>query len=303
MKLNTELNTKLSTKKSETLKSHLAAIAFTAPFLFFYTLFMLYPVFKGAYTSLFNYRLGMKSRFVGLANYINAFQDIDFWKSLWHTIYFVLISTPVLVVAGLVLALIINANIPGRSFFRWAYFVPFTLSISVVTNLWMLMLQPHSGFLNVLTQKLGIGNIPWLNNPNLAWVSVLMATLWWTVGFNMVLFLAGLQEIPEQLYEAAKIDGANSWQCFKGITLPSLRGVAGMICLLQVIASFKLFGQTYLMLGGGPGNATRTLVQYIYETGFQNRQMGLASAYSVILLFVMLAVSFIQNRVSAAQKK
>lgn len=219
--------------------------------------------------------------------------------SLWHTVFFVLISTPVLVMVGLLLALLINGRIPGRGFFRAAYFVPYTLSISVIANLWVLLLQPHSGFLNVLTQAMGIGNIPWLNSPSLAWVSVLAATLWWTVGFNMVLLLAGLQEIPQQLYEAANIDGADSWQTFRFIALPSLKGVLGMVSLLQIIASFKLFGQTYLMLGGGPGNGTRTLVQYIYEAGFQKRQMGLASAYSVLLLAVMLVVSMIQNKVTS----
>lgn len=293
---------KKSMRKMQQVRLYMTAAAFLLPYMVFYALFMLYPILKGGYISLFKYSLGTDPVFVGLKNYAETFADADFWLSLWHTVFFVLISTPSLVIIGLLFALLINAKIPGQGFFRAAYFIPYTLSISVITNLWVLLLQPHSGFLNVLTQAIGIGNIPWLNSPRLAWVSVLIATLWWTVGFNMILLLAGLREVPQQLYEAAKMDGAGSWQSFRHITLPSLKGVLGMVSLLQVIASFKLFGQTYLMLGGGPGNSTRTLVQYIYEAGFQKRQMGLASAYSVLLLVLMLLVSMVQNKAASSKQ-
>jgi multiple sugar transport system permease protein len=149
--------------------------------------------------------------------------------------------------------------------------------------------------MNAILHRIGVvQEIFWLSNANLAWISILIATVWWTVGFNMVLFLAGLQEIPEDLYEAASIDGANKRQQFRYITLPSLRGVIALIMVLQSIASFKLFGQPWLMTQGGPGTATRTLVQYIYETGFRGNDMGQASAMSYVLFVIMIVFAVIQ---------
>jgi len=285
-------------KKKERLKTTIAFIGFLAPFMTFYLLFMMFPIVRGAYISLYNFSLGMTPEFVGLRNYVTALNDRHFWSSLGNTVYFVLISTPVLLLVALGLALITNSKIPWKSFFRVAYFLPFTLALSVITNIWVLLLQSHSGFLNVFTRSIGIGDIPWLTNPSLAWVSVLIATLWWTVGFSMVLLLAGLQEIPPQLYEAAEIDGAGRLKCFFHITLPSMRNVLTMVCLLQIIASFRLFGQPFLMLGGGPGTATRTIVQYIYQTGFQNRQIGMASTQSILMLVVIILVTVILNRLT-----
>jgi len=291
-----------SAKKKEKFKTTLYAIVFLAPFMTFYSLFMLYPILRGAYISLFRFSLGMTPEFVGIANYVATLTDRHFWGSLWNTLFFVIISTPTLLLMAMAFALITNSKIPGRGFFRVVFFLPFTLALSVITNIWVLLLQSHTGFLNVFTASIGIGDIPWLSNPNLAWASVLMATLWWTVGFSMVLLLAGLQEIPQQLYEAAEIDGAGRVKSFFYITLPSMKNVLSMVCLLQIIASFRLFGQPFLMLGGGPGTATRTIVQYIYQTGFQNRQMGMAGTQSVLMLVVMITVTVILNRITRERK-
>jgi multiple sugar transport system permease protein len=273
----------------------LLAWLFLLPYLFFYLWFMFYPILKGFIISLNKWTIGVDPKFIGLKNYEVMIKDTNFWESLWNTVYFVLISTPSLVVVGLILALFVNARLKGTTFLRSAFFLPHILSISVISSIWVFVLQPYTGLVNSILHRFGIAEeIFWLNEANLAWMSILIATIWWTVGFNMVLFLAGLQEIPDDLFEAARIDGANSWDCFWNITLPSLRGVIMLIVVLTSIASFKLFGQPWIMTHGGPGTATRTLVQYIYETGFRRNDMGLASAMSYVLFLVMILFAIIQ---------
>ncbi|HZG55755.1 sugar ABC transporter permease [Paenibacillus sp.] len=270
---------------------------FLLPYLVFYVWFMLYPIYKGFIMSLHEWAIGIEPEFIGLGNYAEMLTDRHFWEALWHTVYFVIISTPSLVVVGLLLALIVNAGLKGTTFLRSAFFLPHILSISVISSIWVFILQPYTGLMNTILHKLGVVNeIFWLSDANLAWFSILIATVWWTVGFNMVLFLAGLQEIPDDWYEAARIDGANAWDSFWNITIPSLRGVILLIVVLQSIASFKLFGQPWLMTQGGPGTATRPLVQYIYETGFKANEMGLASAMSYILFLVMILIAYFQYK-------
>ncbi|CAG7657017.1 carbohydrate ABC transporter permease [Paenibacillus allorhizosphaerae] len=278
-------------RKSE----NIAAYLFLLPFLIIYSMFMLYPIIRGFVTSLNKVSISMDYTFVGLANYAEMFRDRYFWEALWNTFYFVLISTPTLIVVGLGLALIVNAKLKGTTLLRSVFFLPFVLSISVISSIWVFILQPYTGLLNTFLHKLGVvQELFWLDQPQLAWISVLIATVWWTVGFNMVLFLAGLQEIPEDIYEAARIDGADAWRQFTAITLPSIKSVMLLTVVLQTISSFKLFGQTYLMTKGGPGTSTRTLVQYIYEKGFIERDMGFASAMSYVLFVVTIAFAIIQ---------
>jgi multiple sugar transport system permease protein len=282
-------------KKRKSSPEQWIAWLFLLPYLIFYLWFMLYPIYKGFIISLHEWAIGVEPEFVGLKNYAVMLKDRHFWEALWHTVYFVILSTPSLVVVGLVLALIVNARLKGTTFLRSAFFLPHILSISVISSIWVFVLQPYTGLMNAILHKLGIvQEIFWLSDVHLAWISILIATVWWTVGFNMVLFLAGLQEIPDDLYEAARIDGANAWESFRYITLPSLRGVILLIVVLQSIASFKLFGQPWLMTQGGPGTATRPLVQYIYETGFRANEMGLASAMSYVLFLVMILFAVIQ---------
>jgi multiple sugar transport system permease protein len=274
---------------------NLKAYLFLAPFLIVYSLFMLYPIIKGFIISLHDWTLGMDSTFVGFQNYITMFKDSYFWEALGNTILFVLISTPALIFVGLGIALLVNAGLKGTTFLRSVFFLPYVLSISVIASIWVFILQPYTGLLNTFLHEMGFAKeIFWLGDENLAWVSILLATIWWTVGFNMVLFLAGLQEIPDEYYEAAKMDGANSWKQFISITLPSLKGVMLLTVVLQTINSFKLFGQPYLMTNGGPGTETRALVQYIYEKGFIEQQMGVASSMSYVLFAITIVFAFIQ---------
>jgi multiple sugar transport system permease protein len=284
-------------KRKRTIKSNLTAWAFLLPFMILYGWFMLYPILQGFITSFTTGALGVERTFIGMENYLRMLKDTAFWESMWNTIYFVLISTPTIVAFGLILALIVNAKLKGTTFLRVTYFMPYMLSISVMASIWVFILQPYTGLMNSILHQLGISEeIFWLGEANLAWLSVLMATIWWTVGFNMVLFLAGLQEIPEDIYEAADIDGANGWEKFRYITLPSLKGVITLVVILQSVASFKIFGQPWLMTGGGPGTSTRPLVQYIYEIGFTEWDPGYASAVSYVLFAVMALIAFVQYK-------
>jgi len=294
---------RIKKESSEVMKNNISAWLFLFPFLFLYGWFMLYPIIKGFYISLTKGSFGVESEFVWFENYIEMFKDYHFWEALWNTVYFVFISTPTIVVIGLIMALIVNSKLVGTSFLRSIFFMPYMLAISVVTSIWVFILQPYTGLLNSILHQLGIEKeIFWLSEPTLAWFSILFATLWWTVGFNMVLFLAGLQEIPDEIYEAAEIDGAGPWKKFWYITLPSLKGVMVLVIILQSIASFKLFGQPWLMTGGGPGTSTRPLVQYIYEVGFKEWNPGYASAMSYVLFLVMIIFAFIQYKLMSEKR-
>ncbi|WP_280770692.1 carbohydrate ABC transporter permease [Salipaludibacillus daqingensis] len=285
-------------KKRERWKMNITAWIFLFPFVFLYLIFMVYPIIEGFIISLTTGGFGGDREFIGLSNYTTMLTDVYFWEALWNTVIFVLISTPSIVVLGLMMALLVNLGLKGTTIMRAAFFVPYMLSISVMTSIFVFIFQPYTGLLNEILQSIGLieGEIFWLGETGLAWFSILVATLWWTVGFNMVLFLAGLQDISDEWYEAADMDGANAWQKFWHITLPSLRGVLTLVVILQSVASFKLFGQPWLMTGGGPGTSTRPLVQYIYELGFRNWNPGYASAVSYVLFLVMMIFAFIQYK-------
>lgn len=220
--------------------------------------------------------------------------DAIFWKSLGNTIEFVLLSTPLIVGIGLLLALALNGSGRALGFFRTLFFTPYVFSVSVLTLIWGYLLNPQRGILAAFLDKFGIDPIPWLTNPDLAMPAIVFTTLWWTMGFNMVLFLAGLQDIEPSLYEAADLDGAGTWGKFRYVTIPGLQRTLLLVIILQVIASFQIFGQVYIMTRGGPAGTTRVLVQHIYESGFRDFSLGYASAMSIFLFAIMLVVSFLQ---------
>ncbi len=284
------------------LKENLIAWCFVLPFLIFFLGFLLYPILKGINLSLYDATLGGSMTFTGIKNYIKIFQDKGFWQALFNTLYFVVISTPAIVLFGFVFAMFINSKLKGTTFIRVCLFSPYVLSMSVVTGLWVFIFQPYTGLVTQITGRFGIGEMFWLNTKWLVWLAVLITTVWWTVGFNMILFLAGLQDIPADIYEAAGIDGASSGQVLFSITIPMLKDTIALVIMLQTIASFKLFGQTYLMAGGGPGTHTRTIVHYIYETGFTNRKMGSAAAMSFVFFIVVFAITMLQNKILGKKK-
>jgi len=266
--------------------------ALASPFFILYFLFLLWPVLAAAWKSLFSDSLaGGEADFRGLGNYGELLGDGDFWASMWHTVLFTLLSTPPLVVIPLALALLVNRVAKGQWLFRLAFFAPYVLPVSVIVLIWNWLYQPGFGLINGYLVKLGFAEVNWLGAEGTAMISVVIATVWWTLGFSFVLFLAGLQEISKELYEAAALDGANAWQQVRRITLPLLVPTTVLVAVLQVIASLKVFDQIYLLLQGGPNFSTRPAIQYIYENGFTQYRVGYASALSMVFFLLIVAVS------------
>lgn len=270
-----------------------AAAIFVAPFLVLYLLFIIGPALYGLLMSFFNTSLvhsGLSS-FAGVSNYAEALSSKDFWSSLWHTIWFTILTTPPLILLAFVFALLADRVKRGRWFFRLAFFAPYILPSAVVALIWIWMYTPALGLLSNALTSVGIAPPDWLGNPSWAMPSLAITTVWWTLGFNFVLYLAGLQEIPRELYEAAAIDGATPWQQIRRITIPLLARTTTLVAVLQVIASLKVFDQMYIMTSGGPNFVTRSILQYVYDQGFTNYRVGYAAAVSTLFFLVVLGVS------------
>jgi multiple sugar transport system permease protein len=299
-KLEVQNQTTKAVKKNKVMNAilnEMSALVFLAPFLVFFIIFYIWPVLKGGYMSFFSWGVAGMNKYVGLKNYVNIINNKDFYTYLWHSFYFLLISAPIILVVGLALAMIINQKIAFRNTIRGMYFLPYVLSVSVVSFIWLRMFDSSSGLVNAILSKIGLpGKINWLTDPHFAWWAIDLTTVWWTVGFVMILFLAGLQEIPRELYEASEIDGANSISKFLYITLPSLSGVIRVQIFFQIIAGLRIFGQPHIMTQGGPGDETNTIIRYIYMTGFKKDQFGMASAQSILFCIVMLIVAALQYR-------
>jgi multiple sugar transport system permease protein len=229
--------------------------------------------------------------FAGFRNYSEALQSSEFWESLWHTIWFTILTTPPLVVLALVFALLTERVRRGRWFFRLAFFLPYVLPSAVVALIWMWLYTPELGLANKITTTFGFTAPNWLGDPNWAMISLAITTVWWTLGFNFVLYLAGLQDIPRDLYEASSIDGAGPWQQIRRITVPLLWRTTALVVVLQIIASLKVFDQMYIMTSGGPNFSTRSALQYVYDVGFTNYRTGYAAAASTLFFVVVLAIS------------
>ena len=264
----------------------------TTPFFLLYFLFLLWPVISAAWKSLFSDSLaGGSSSWRGLGNYGELLGDSDFWWAMWHTLWFTVLSSVPLVVLPLALALLVNRVAKGQWLFRLAFFAPYVLPVSVIVLIWQWLYQPGFGLINGYLTKIGLEEVNWLGAQGTAMIAVVIATVWWTLGFNFVLFLAGLQEIPRDLFEAAALDGAGPWQQIRRITLPLLMPTTVLVIVLQVIASLKVFDQIYLLLQGGPNFSTRPAVQYIYETGFTQYRTGYASALSIVFFLLIVLIS------------
>ncbi|WP_426504582.1 carbohydrate ABC transporter permease [Dactylosporangium sp. McL0621] len=237
------------------------------------------------------------ARYVGLDNFTRLFGDAVFWASLRNTVYFGVVVVPVQAGAALVLALLINVKVRGRNFFRTVYFLPVVMSMVVVSLLWRFMYQPN-GLVNQAVSAASLGHwhgTDWLNNPRTALPAIIFMSVWQAVGFHMVIWLAGLQTIPDELYEAAAIDGATGWQRFRYVTWPGLRWTRTFILVTITIATFSLFTQISVMTGGGPLDATTTVVFMAVRTGYEQHATGYASAISLVFFVLVLAVSAVQR--------
>jgi multiple sugar transport system permease protein len=271
---------------------------FLAPFLALFGTFVIAPAVLGAWISLHRYDYTLPGKpFVGLENYIRLFTPGSltfetFWGSMRATAIFTVASVPLLLVIPLLVALLMNQKFTGRNAFRAAFFAPYVLGVAVIAVLWRYLLDANIGLVNYYLGAIGLpDNIAWTTSTPWVWVTLVGVTVWWTLGFNAVIYLAGLQDIDAVLYEAARVDGANAWQQFWNVTFPGLRPVLSFVTLVTIIGSANMFGQSYLMTQGGPGRETRTAIYQIAETGLVNYQMGDAAAMSYVLTFFLILLS------------
>jgi len=279
-------------------RDSLSAIPFLIPFFVVFIVFRVFPIAWGFILSLFDRDLlGMRNTFIGLGNYSALLQDNVFWASLWNTFRYVVMSTPTIIPMSLILALLLVRPMRWGGVFRVIFFLPRVLSVAVVSVVWVWILQPRYGLLNNVLASFGIPAIGWLTNPAWAMFSIVIVDIWWVVGFQMIIFIAGLSQIDAQLYEAAWVDGANPWQSFWHITFPGIRPSLLFVLVMHVIGAFQIFGKVFIMTGGGPQGSTRVLVQYIYESGFEHYRMGYASALAYVLMFFILLFTLLQFRV------
>ncbi|MFG2502135.1 carbohydrate ABC transporter permease [Streptomyces sp. NPDC048441] len=266
------------------------------PFALFYLVFLvgplIYTVVAGFFeTSLLKSGLG---EFAGLSNYSAVLGDAEFWRTLRNTLWFTVLTTVPLVLLSLVLALLADRFVRGRWFFRFAFFAPFVLPSAVVSLLFMFIYADQLGLAQEVVTWFGVDTPPsWLGDPDWAMISIAAATVWWTVGFNFVLYLAGLQDVPREVHEAAAIDGAGPWQRIRHVVVPMLGRTTTLVTVLQIIASLKVFDQIYMMTNGGPDGSTRPSLQLIYDTGFVEGRVGYASTVSLLLFLVILFVSLV----------
>jgi multiple sugar transport system permease protein len=268
---------------------------FVLPHFVFFALFLLFPIFRGLQISAYDWKIMLKEQeFIGLANYQALMNDRIFWESLRHTANFVLITVTINILLGLIVAAGLKHSFFGRDFLRVLFYAPGILSVSVLGIVGIRIWDTQLGIVNYfVTTLLGGPRISWLGNPDIVIPALAITTVWWTFGFPMLVFLAGLQNIPEELYEAAKIDGANTWQSFTHITIPLIMPTMLFVTVTQFIAHMQVFAQPYIITGGGPGNASRTAVMYLYETAWKFFRFGYASSIAVVLAVIMIVVTVI----------
>ena len=285
-----------------------ALIIFLGPALGAIFLFFFIPVlaaFAISFTDFDIYSLAKLSRlrFIGLANYLNLMHDPLFWKALGNTFYFVLVAGPLNVIVALGAALLLNSKLVRfKALFRLSYFIPVVTTLVAVAIVWRFIYHPKFGVLNYLLGFAGIDPIDWLGDPLWAMPAIILMSVWKNFGYNMIIFIAGLQNIPEYLYEAAVIEGANRWQIFRKITLPMLAPTTVFVSIITMIGFFQLFAEPYIMTQGGPLNRTLSIVQYMYQEGFRWWNMGYAAAIAFVLFFIIFIATLIQFRVQKSSE-
>ncbi|WP_460796331.1 carbohydrate ABC transporter permease [Microbacterium sp. GXF0217] len=285
-------------------REQLISWAFLAPFLVAFLLFLVWPIVHGIYLSFTDQSLtGAGGSLVGFANYAEALTDPVMWQSLWNTVWFTLLSTVPLVVIALIMAALVDRGLPGQWLWRLSFFMPYLLASTVISQIWVWIFNPQIGAANNILTSLGLEPIAWLQNPDTNMLSIVIATVWWTVGFNFLLYLAAMQNIPPQQYEAASLDGAGAWRQFWSITLPQLGPATVLILILQILASLKLFDQAYQMLGGVASDTTRSIVQYIYEAGFVSYRFGYSAAISYVFFAIIVIIGVAQALVTRRRKE
>jgi multiple sugar transport system permease protein len=271
------------------------APALTAIFVFFFI--PVISAFVISFTDFDIYAIGhySKFRFTGLDNYFKLFDNRLFWKALTNTFYFVIISGPLSIAVSLGAAMILNSKlVKFKGIFRLVYFMPVVTTLVAVSIVWRFIYHPEFGLLNYGLSFVGVEKIDWLGDPFWSMPSIIILSIWKNFGYNMIIFIAGLQNIPEELYEAAQIEGANGWQRFTKITLPMLAPTTVFITIITMIGYFQLFAEPYIMTQGGPLDSTLSIVLYMYQEGFRWWNMGYSSAIAFVLFVIILAGTLVQ---------
>jgi multiple sugar transport system permease protein len=284
-------------RRSWTHRQRYAAYLFVLPSLLFLALFVVYPIVTALYFSFTRYTLLEPPVWIGVSHYADLLADPRFLKAVGNTFLFALMTVPVGTALALLLALVIDRPLRGITFFRTTYYLPVVTSFVAVSFIWLWIYEPQFGVLNDLFEMLGLPRLHWLRDPSTALLSIAILSVWKNVGYNMVIYLAGLQGIPEQLYEAARVDGANAWQRFWKITLPLLSPTTFFVFVVYFIGALQMFVQAWILTQGGPLDSTLTVVYLIYSNGFEYLKMGYAAAMSMILFLIIAAVTFVNTRI------
>jgi len=289
--------TAVKIKGKEYKKNKFLPYLLVSPYLLFVLVFVVFPVLFCFFLTFNKWNIISSMHFVGFKNYSRLFHDRLFWKAITNTLQFLLVHIPLQLAISLFLAYLLNQKIKASAFFRASFFMPVIVSGVVVTILWQQLLGFDSGLINRMLISIGFTKVGWLINPNIAIYSIAVMATWKNVGLYVILFLVGLQTVPTQYYEAAKMEGATNWQQFYHITLPMINPTVFMVVILSTIGGFNLFIEPYIMTGGGPLNSTLSAVLYIYKQAFQYYNMGYSATLGFFYAIMIMSVVVIQKRI------
>ncbi|WP_211941841.1 carbohydrate ABC transporter permease [Cylindrospermopsis raciborskii] len=297
------MTNQLTFKTWNRIKQKLTPYFFLIPALFLLSLTVFVPALQAFYLSFTTYQdIGESPKFIGIDNFVRLWYDPLFWLTLVNTIVYLVGVVPILVILPLILAILVNQKLRGMSWFRTAYYTPVVISMVVAGIAWK-WLYAENGLLNQLIKTLGIfpDGIPWLTSPDkilgivpISLASVMVVTIWKGLGYYMVIYLAGLQSIPEDIYEAAAIDGSEGIRQHIDITIPLMRPYLALVAVISAISATKVFEEVYIMTGGGPINSSKTIVYYLYEQAFSNLQLTYACTIGLVLFLIILGLSYLQ---------
>lgn len=278
-------------------RARLFPFLLVGPYLLMFAIFLGYPIVRAIYISFFDWGIFGPNGFVGLGNYTSLFADSRFWNSLLTTTQFALIFVPMIMVISTVLAVLLHRKLPGIAIFRTAFFFPLVVNVAVASIAFKWLFEPQAGTINQILRAFNLPDQSWLSEPGWALLAIALITLWINVGFMVIILLAGLENIPDDLYEAANLDGSNAIQDFFFITLPLLKPILLIIMILSLVQAFQVFGEVLIMTGGGPFGSTEVLTMLLYEEGFRSFAIGRAAAIGVVITVIIAALSLIQFRV------
>lgn len=297
MEMKTEIYEQSKNRNRKKIKENLIAYSFIIPNFLGFAIFTLGPIIFAIFLSFFEWDGSNPMEFIGLGNFVRMWNDVRVHDAFWNTLIYVVGTVPLTLALAMGLAILLNQKIKGRNIFRTISFFPYVASLVAVAAVWNMIFSPTNGPINEILRLLGVLDPPrWAADSDWAMITVIFFSVWKQMGYYMVIFLAGLQGISSELYEAAELDGANRWGKFWNVTLPQLRPVTFFVLMILTINSFKVYDIVYMITQGGPGTSTLVLVYEIYNTAFRNWNLGYSSAISMLLFVVVLVVTVVQFR-------